>query len=127
MLYEENPENGTAVQALAKIYFIKGDEKKAIEIYGEEQIKDFWEGAGQLNTYAWFWAELGGNLKHALKASRRAIELEPENHYYLDTAALICFKLGKIKDAVKYQEKAYKISDDPDYKKKVDEYKAALK
>ena len=127
VLYEENPEDGNAAQALAKIYFLRGDEKKAVQLYGEDQIKDFWDGAAQLNTYAWFWAELGGNLKHALKASLRSIELEPENHFYLDTAALICFKLGEIKDAVKYQGKAYEISKDPSYKQKLEEYEAALK
>jgi len=94
MLYEENPEDGNTAQALAKLYMVKGNEAEAIKVYGKDKIKDFWGSGEHLNTYAWFWAETGGNLKHALKASLQSIKVEKNNHFYLDTAALIYYKLA---------------------------------
>ncbi len=127
-LFKENPENFHIGQSLAYLYLKSGNEEKALNIYGPDMIQQYWDNANMLNTYAWFWVKQDKNLEHALKASKESIKLEEENHYYLDTAALILKKQGKLKEAVGYQEKA--VSLDPnnkEYKDRLAEMKAELK
>lgn len=101
----ENPESRAMARDLAAIYLNKGRVAQAVAVFGNEQMKPYWDNAITLNNYAWFWAERGENLKPALKASLRSLELE-ENHLYLDTAALIYWKLGTLDRAIELQEKA---------------------
>lgn|GEM_PF-6585363 len=104
---KESPEDMGMASNLAAFYLNKNRVADALAVFGAEQMKPYWDNAVQLNNYAWFWAERGENLKSALKASLRSIELE-ENHYYLDTAAMIYWKMSKLDKAIQFQEKALK-------------------
>ncbi|MCX7877589.1 MAG: tetratricopeptide repeat protein [Ignavibacteria bacterium] len=63
-----------------------------------------------LNNYAYHLAERGERLKEAEEMSRKTIEREPENASYLDTYGWILFKMKDYKNALKYIDKAVKLS-----------------
>lgn len=60
-----------------------------------------------LNYLAFTWAEANKNLDEAEKLVRRALELEPNDGYILDTLGWVLYKKGSFKDAVRVLEKAY--------------------
>jgi len=74
--FDENSMDLGAAQSLAEVLMKMEKEAEAVKVFGEQQIKPFWGDHTSLNTYAWFWAEQGGNLKHALKASYRSDPVE---------------------------------------------------
>ncbi len=61
-----------------------------------------------LNYLAFTWAELNQNLPDAEKLARRAMELEPQDGYVLDTLGWILYKQSKFTEAVKFLEAAHK-------------------
>jgi tetratricopeptide (TPR) repeat protein len=63
-----------------------------------------------LNNYAYHLAERGERLKEAEQMSRKTIDKEPENASYLDTYGWILFKMKDYKNALRYIEKAVKLS-----------------
>lgn len=65
-----------------------------------------------LNYLAYTYAELGQNLDEAEGYARRALELQPNDGYILDTMGWIHFKRGQIEDAIKYLEAAFKFRSD---------------
>lgn len=62
-----------------------------------------------LNFLAYTYAELGRNLDEAERMARRALELQPNDGYILDTLGWVKFKQGKITEAIRLLEAAYKI------------------
>ncbi len=65
-----------------------------------------------LNYLAYTYAELGDNLEMASDLAHRALVLQPEDGYILDTVGWIHFKKGEIEAAIKYLEAAYKAKTD---------------
>ncbi|MBX3020334.1 MAG: tetratricopeptide repeat protein [Bdellovibrionales bacterium] len=65
-----------------------------------------------LNYLAYTYAELGDNLDQAESLAARALKLQPNDGYILDTLGWIHFKRGRIEDAIKYLEAAYKLRSD---------------
>ena len=61
-----------------------------------------------LNNYAYFLSVRKEKLQKALKMSKQTIKQEPDNSTYLDTYGWILFKMGRIKEASEYIEKALK-------------------
>jgi tetratricopeptide (TPR) repeat protein len=55
-----------------------------------------------LNNYAYYLSLREENLETALEMSMRAIDLEPDNAAYLDTAGWIYFKSGDLDNALHY-------------------------
>ncbi len=74
-----------------------------------EQDKDHVQA---LNYLAYTYAELGDNLEAAAEYAGRALELQPNDGYILDTVGWIKFKKGQIEEAIKYLEAAYKAKSD---------------
>lgn len=62
-----------------------------------------------LNYLAYTYAELGSNLEEAEALSRRALALQPDDGYILDTLGWILFKRGDNEGAIKYLEAAFRI------------------
>jgi tetratricopeptide (TPR) repeat protein len=58
------------------------------------------------NHFAWLVGNTRGDLDEALRASRKSLELSPNNASYLDTLAHVYFAKGDLADAVKYQTMA---------------------
>lgn len=65
-----------------------------------------------LNYLAYTYAELGKNLDEAGVLAERALELQPNDGYILDTVGWIHFKRGDTETAIKYLEAAYKAKSD---------------
>lgn len=61
-----------------------------------------------LNFLAFTWAELNQNIDEAEKLSRRAVELDPQDGYILDTLGWILYRKGSKQESLKYLEAAMK-------------------
>lgn len=61
-----------------------------------------------LNYLAFTWADEGINLVEAEKMARRASELDPKDGYILDTLGWVIFKQGRVKEAIRLLEAAYR-------------------
>lgn len=61
-----------------------------------------------MNYLAFTWAEMNANLPDAEKLARRAMELEPQDGYVLDTLGWILFKQAKFAESIKFLEAAHK-------------------
>lgn len=123
-----NPSLTYAATGLAAEKFKAGDEAN-FKVYADK-IEGKQEKAGLYNSVAWPAAESGENLEMASKLSKASLDLitatktdlsnkpqylskkQYENslnstyNMYADTYALIQFKLGNIKEAIKYQSQA---------------------
>ena len=75
-----------------------GDRKKAYATY-EEALKVDPDRTSVLNNYAYYLSEEGRKLRKALKMSRRAVDLEPDNATYLDTYGWLLYLLRKPAEA----------------------------
>jgi tetratricopeptide (TPR) repeat protein len=65
-----------------------------------------------LNFLAYTYADQGHNLEDAERMVRRAIEIQPQDGYILDTLGWVLVKKGKYNDAVRVLETAYKLQPD---------------
>lgn len=61
-----------------------------------------------MNYLAFTWAEEGKYLDEAEKLARRALHLEPQDGYILDTLGWILLKQGKVTESIKTLETAFK-------------------
>lgn len=61
-----------------------------------------------MNYLAFTWAEMNINLPDAEKLARKALSLEPQDGYILDTLGWILYKQSKYSEAVKFLEAAHK-------------------
>ena len=59
-----------------------------------------------LNNYAYFLSLERRSLRKALKMSRRAVELEPDNATYLDTLGWILYLKGRPEEAKPHFKRA---------------------
>lgn len=59
-----------------------------------------------LNNYSYFLSEQGTRLEEAERMSAKTLESDPEEATYLDTYGWILFKLGRLREAKAYIEKA---------------------
>lgn len=66
------------------------------------------ENANALNSLGYLYAERNENIHEALTFCRRAVSLNPENPFYLDSLGWACFRMGRIKDALEYLQRALK-------------------
>ncbi len=65
-----------------------------------------------LNYLAYTYAEEGKNLSQAEQMARKAMELQPDDPYILDTVGWVMFKEGHVGDAIQYLQAAYKLKND---------------
>jgi len=65
-----------------------------------------------LNYLAYTYAELGKNLEEAQALAARALDLQPDDGYILDTVGWIHFKKGEVETAIRYLEAAVKAKSD---------------
>ncbi len=70
--------------------------------------------AEALNFLGYSLAERGIRLPEAESLVRRALDIHPNNPYYMDSLAWVYYRQGRVKDAVVLQQKAVvKLHDDP--------------
>lgn len=128
---KKHPDHQAAMylqSSLASIYAKEGDYEKFKELTRE--IEKAGTRASAMNSIAWSLAEKGEDLEEAAEISKSSldiIEMEMEDpdwdpsfstkklttmqlerslNMYRDTYALILFKMGDVKEAIKYQELA---------------------
>lgn len=65
-----------------------------------------------LNYLAYTWAEMGIELNAAEKYAAKAVSLEPQDPYILDTLGWIYFKQNRLNEAMKTLEAAHKFKND---------------
>ena len=76
----------------------ESDFKKALELYPEQPLV--------LNYLGYSWVDQGVNLEEAFKMLRRAVELQPNDGYIVDSLGWAHFKLGQFAEAAQTLERA---------------------
>lgn len=104
---EKFPENAQLHFYYGTIYDRIGDKEKVIANMKKVIELDPNHSQG-LNYLAFTWAELNQNMEDAEKLARRAVSLDPQDGYILDTLGWILYKRGSKKEAMKYLEAAFK-------------------
>ncbi len=74
------------------------------------RIQDDPDEETHYNQLAWLIANTEGDFQEALRASRKALELRPNDPGLLDTLGRCYYALGDLENAVKYQAKAVELS-----------------
>lgn len=104
---EKFPDNAQLHFYYGTIYDRTGDKEKVIANMKKVIELDPNHSQG-LNYLAFTWAEMNLNMEDAEKLARRAVTLDPDDGYILDTLGWILFKRGNKKEALKYLEAASK-------------------
>lgn len=65
--------------------------------------------ASRLNQYAWLVSNTEGDFQEALRASRRSLELSPDNPAFLDTLGRCYYAVGDLENAIRYQSRAVQL------------------
>ena len=97
---------------LGDLYHQQGDEEKAFAAY-DRTLRNDPDNALVLNNYAYYLSLRDERLDEALEMAIRAVELEPNSVYYLDTYAWVLYKLGRYKEAEKQMKKCLSLDDHP--------------
>ncbi len=79
----------------------EADFKKALELNPDQPLV--------LNYLGYSWVDQGLHLDEAFKMLRRAVELQPEDGYIVDSLAWAHYKLGHYDEAVKLLERAIEL------------------
>ena len=90
---------------MGNLYFQQGKLNSAIDAFQQTIEMDSLH-AGALNNLAWAYTRLNIRLDEALSLSKRSLDLDPDNPYYLDTIAEIYFLKKEYYRALTYMRKA---------------------
>ncbi len=110
-LSEEFPGNDMYYYAMAAIYFDNKDFSKAEEFYRKAMAISPMN-PDTLNNLGYMFIEQGKNLDEAKELIEKAKILKPYAGYILDSLGWLYFKKGDLKNAQKYLEKSYRLSDE---------------
>lgn len=88
----------TAYNIEGDVAHMTGDRKRSYRAYDAALSVDP-DRTAVLNNYAYYLSEEGRSLKKAIRMSRRAVELEPDNATYLDTLGWLLYLTRKPKEA----------------------------
>lgn len=64
------------------------------------------------NALGYFYADTNTNLQSALRLTRKAVKLNPDNYAYLDSLAWTYYRLGRNREALNEQLEAVKLQPD---------------
>lgn len=96
---------------LATVYYMLKRYEEAIPVF-ERALEIRPNSAGTLNNYAYMLAELNRDIPKAYNMSRKSVQLEPENPFYLDTLGWIYYRRNEFEKAMEYLKKADSIAPD---------------
>ncbi|MCB0377363.1 MAG: tetratricopeptide repeat protein [Bdellovibrionales bacterium] len=91
---------------LGSVYDRLGQKDKTVE-HMEKVIDLDADHVQALNYLAYVYAEATNNLDQAEKLARKALNLQPEDGYIMDTLGWVLFKQNRLQEAVKLLEKAH--------------------
>lgn len=120
----ENPEDIKLRMDLALLYDSLDNKEKAVET-AKEGLKRNPENESLLNFLGYMYADQGIMLKEAKSMIEKALKVKPDEAAYLDSMGWVLYKMGKYRDAYKFQQRALKAS--PNEQEIVDHMKAILK
>jgi thioredoxin-like negative regulator of GroEL len=100
------PENMFVRQQSARVFLSLGREDRALEVFGPDYAKTYWDEPGELRTYIYFWTQQGKNLDGVLAAGLRTVALRPRAYYHWSALADLYVKMGNQAEALKAAEKA---------------------
>lgn len=103
------PDNEGAAFQQAYLQELRGNRKKAMALM-EKFIARFPDNALALNYVGYNLADSNRELDKAYKLIRRAVELEPDADFILDSLAWVHFRRGELDDAWEQIRKALSIS-----------------
>lgn len=128
--------NGFALSEHAGLLLTKGNDKKAVKVYGDNFVQNCLNDqkmpddskASLLNSYSWFWAQEGKNLDSAFKAAKKSLDLSNDANTW-DTLSMVYWKMDKHTEAIKAEEEALKLSggENENFKKRIEEIRADMK
>jgi tetratricopeptide (TPR) repeat protein len=125
-LYKYWPSYG---RNIVKLLISQKRYQDALKIYGDKHrlSLEISKNSRGLRNYALDWALAGKNLKSALKAAKKSLELK-ETDYAWDTLSLVYWKMGKYQEALEAEEKALQLAGgkDKDYEKRIADIKADM-
>lgn len=103
-----------AMIGLGNIYYRKGVYEKA-ERYYVDALKIDKDNPYASNNLAWIFISKGVRLVEAERLAVKAVEKDPKNKaYYLETLALVYYKMGRFKEALRKLDEAGSSSDSLD-------------
>ena len=96
------------------VAYDKINKKEDCIIEMKETIKLNPKHANALNYLGYTYAEKGINLNEAISLIKKALQIKPDDGYYLDSLAWAYFQKGWVDDAIEILEKAVTlVKDDP--------------
>ena len=81
----------------------------------KQALREKPEDPERLNNLAWLCARCGQKLEEAEANIEKALRAKPDHYAYLDTAAEVKFRLGKVEDAIALEERALKLKPDDEF------------
>jgi tetratricopeptide (TPR) repeat protein len=105
---EADSHNPNLRYVLGNLFYQQGQMDSAIEAFRQTIELDSLH-AGAMNNLAWAYAQEKEHLDEALKLSKRSLEIDPDNPYYLDTIAEIYFLKKEYYRALTYMRKAVEL------------------
>ncbi|MBR0073095.1 MAG: tetratricopeptide repeat protein, partial [Bacteroidales bacterium] len=108
-------------QMLAELHHQQGNNDVS-DAYYDKVLVIMPDDVSVMNNYAYSLAGRGVKLEKALAMSRRTVDKEPKNPYYLDTYAWVLYKMGRYKEAERYILLAIKYSEKEDNRTNYEHY-----
>lgn len=104
---EKSASEAAILTGIASIYKESGILDKAEEI-NRQALSLEPENPARMNSLAWFLINEDRNINEGLEIIDKALELKPDEAYYLDTKGWGLYKQGKYKEALEFLEKSWK-------------------
>ncbi|MDH4210071.1 MAG: tetratricopeptide repeat protein [candidate division WOR-3 bacterium] len=108
---EKNPENIAALQSLASITSSFGRETETFNTF-QRILEIDTLNAVALNYVGYTYAERSDSLEYALRLIDRALEIDVNNGYYMDSRGWVFYKMGRFEEALRELERASEIVED---------------
>jgi tetratricopeptide (TPR) repeat protein len=108
---KKNPESIAAWQSLASITSSIGREAETFNVF-KKILEIDTLNAVALNYVGYTYAERSDSLEYALKLIDRALEIDVDNGYYLDSRGWVFYKMGRLEDALRELEHACELVED---------------
>jgi len=79
------------------------------EEYFREALSLETESPARMNNLGWFWIDTDRNIKEGLEINDKALELSPDDYYYLDCKGWGLYKQGRYADALELLGRAWSL------------------
>jgi tetratricopeptide (TPR) repeat protein len=107
----EYPDNLSSLQALASLTSRLGRDDETFHTF-QKIIEVDTMNAVALNYVGYTYAERSDSLDYALELVNRALEIEVDNGYYIDSRGWIFYMMGRYEDALNELQRASEITED---------------